>query len=1309
MEHAAGSFGGDDPLQPSQKQDLAALFAEARTRADLGVGVIWKPQSGSGVRPSAVYARGVWSLETAAFDIESVSRAQPCTRRPIEHLITSWNAEESKWISDEQAIRIAEQLVDRVGYEGHQAVFAVHRDTDSVHVHTAISTVNAQTLYAADRHNNWIRKDWALRELEIEHRLSHDHGLAVVRDAGLPTQRIEVATFAERRLWAKERGAAKERLEDQARSFVADSDGLEKPEDRRERIVSKIRQVLDRTEERGEKPLRADVFLAAAELAATIEPGAPEGSIRIRLMHRAEKERVQIRTSVDEFGDEHTRYAAWIPSEHVFDVPIAQLAPGPLDAGGYGGTKFEVAQQKKALSRRAWLADLGDVERSEREVEDLLSRDPGRVSRDIIASGDALFTAEDVDRWTCSRLSDSGPEWTDRVLREDSTIVVRSPDTEHALLTTRKQLDLETHVFECAGRMAKDTNPLFDRAKLNQAITDIEAEESEKKGKPFAFTAEQKAALDLLEYRFGTINGVAGAGKSSLMAAVRRYAELTGQPIAGFTTAQVAAERLKEASGIKSVNATRGLALEKARGKELVEANALIIVDEYSMTSLESAKEILDRIEARPRATVLYIGGGAQLGNIQAGDTHRVLAEAAKKHGQHRELTEVFRQSDDVAWMRDVVPKLDKAILEADAEGVRAGFEEFDKRGVIVYHADRKAEVAAKAADIVSAMRRGLRVIAPGCERIEAKYVNRAVRHALGHVGKGILYNLEGRKREFSPGDRIVFNRNQEFKLGVLNGYTGTVKSVALHQIVVELDSGRTLSVDPAKYPHLEWAYAVTTHKTQGLGDPVVVASITRSDDARSAFVALTRCEAELHVHSRLLPFDPARPAEERVRELLVHLSSDTSIRPKDDALLFESTAARFGGPDSQWAVAVRRAMRAESSPLRQAHQAEMQERFAERGVAVAKLLAENRQKIALAMKYPDLAKKEKRLASIAASERSAIEKLDRKFALEPFVTWCARNRKNVEHAAPFLERQAEKEDERLAQRAAREISKAPGMALVEQQRAEAQAIDEQIRQDKIEAANEAQREIHTRNLTIVRAACAPITDTKGDEYLAGRGLSKTGHNITSVRFAKNWPEGVTTNSGRTSPGHGPAVVFQFQNPAGTVVAAQGRYLDPPVFDGKAMKMWSVGAIGEGVFWTPGARESNVVGICEAPIDALSLAACGLPAIAMGGTQNQPPFLAEMLAGRKVVLALDNDAPGIDAAGKLEELLAQSQTTRLVLPPGIKGATVKDVNEALTRVPHALAYAVQAATARVGMKTEIEQTRQKLQHERGISRGGMSR
>jgi hypothetical protein len=121
---------------------------------------------------------------------------------------------------------------------------------------------------------------------------------------------------------------------------------------------------------------------------------------------------------------------------------------------------------------------------------DLLRADPGRVSRDLVASS-ATFTAEDVDRWTCARLSDGGPQWCDYVLRSDATIRARSLDTEHPMLTTAQHLDFEERVFANATRLSQTRDPLFDAGALERAIAEVQ------KAKRLTYSEEQRAGVAL--------------------------------------------------------------------------------------------------------------------------------------------------------------------------------------------------------------------------------------------------------------------------------------------------------------------------------------------------------------------------------------------------------------------------------------------------------------------------------------------------------------------------------------------------------------------------------------------------------------------------------------------------------------------------------------------------------------------------------------------------------------------------------------------------------------------------------------------
>jgi phage/plasmid primase-like uncharacterized protein len=161
-----------------------------------------------------------------------------------------------------------------------------------------------------------------------------------------------------------------------------------------------------------------------------------------------------------------------------------------------------------------------------------------------------------------------------------------------------------------------------------------------------------------------------------------------------------------------------------------------------------------------------------------------------------------------------------------------------------------------------------------------------------------------------------------------------------------------------------------------------------------------------------------------------------------------------------------------------------------------------------------------------------------------------------------------------------------------------------------------------------------------GAAYLEGRGVSLQVAAAARVRFAADW-------YGR------PAVVFPVQDEAGRLVAAEGRYIDAGT-----PKSRSAGPKGRGVFVaTPGALEAEGVTLCEGPITALSVAACGFAAVALCGHASAPAWLVRRLALRPVFLAFDYGEQGADTlARKLaRELAALGATPYRLTPPAGAG------------------------------------------------------
>lgn len=179
--------------------------------------------------------------------------------------------------------------------------------------------------------------------------------------------------------------------------------------------------------------------------------------------------------------------------------------------------------------------------------------------------------------------------------------------------------------------------------------------------------------------------------------------------------------------------------------------------------------------------------------------------------------------------------------------------------------------------------------------------------------------------------------------------------------------------------------------------------------------------------------------------------------------------------------------------------------------------------------------------------------------------------------------------------------------------------------------------------ITAAYARARPLAATAGAAYLAGRGIPLTLAEAAGLRL------------GVDRQGY-PAVLFPIRGESGATVALAARYIT----DDAPVRMRTLGPASAGVFAAPYTRPAPIA-ITEAPIDALSLGAAGLPAIALGGTKNRPSWLRRRLAERTVLLATDADAAGETAAHDLATWLSFGTRCRRLRP----SAGCKDWNEVL--------------------------------------------
>lgn len=162
-------------------------------------------------------------------------------------------------------------------------------------------------------------------------------------------------------------------------------------------------------------------------------------------------------------------------------------------------------------------------------------------------------------------------------------------------------------------------------------------------------------------------------------------------------------------------------------------------------------------------------------------------------------------------------------------------------------------------------------------------------------------------------------------------------------------------------------------------------------------------------------------------------------------------------------------------------------------------------------------------------------------------------------------------------------------------------------------------------------ANIAPLTDTPAADYLRSRGIDPALAGAVGTGYVDGWEHWRKDGGRWMRLGTTRRVVFPRVDRQGEVVAISARAIDTDFIE---PKIDTRGERANGVFATTGALVAEVLVITGAPIDALSLASAGLPAIALCGTSG-PDWLLQAAAFKTELLATDNDEAGDKAAHDL--------------------------------------------------------------------------
>lgn len=898
-----------------QNQAFADLMTQSRDRSDAGIGATWRPEGGDGRRPAAVFAEGFASLATADLEMEGWHAANGQTSEPVAHEVFSFPVADGH-VSDERVVAAVRAAYQHADLGDAPKIIAIHRDTAHVHAHVIRSRIDPRTLRAYDHTMLNTRLDRGCRSAEmLDGKLSHDRGLVVVRETAEGTKYLDHSTYEERKAWRRANRA--NRLAEIERRQYDDVAIYEGSFDRYvdANVEPRIRAALREFKDANEAPIAIDILNAAARRGARLEIIGSGGSATavLRNVSTAEFRQRQSATLRDYEASLSTMNGEQRDQALAeFRAQLAVALEHELQRIERDG---ELVPISAALQR-----ELGDLEayRDTSSAEEAFAQglrsDPSVVARHITRTS-ATFSRDDIDRYIAHRVSDPGDleHLTRYVINHDEQLVLLSPDVDGGVYTTREILATESALATVAGKLASTADQHFAAERLEASIREMEMERTTQlrsRGAvdEFRLSSQQRELIGRLQKRLVVCQGIAGAGKTTVMEVVRRYADATNRSVVGITLAQAAAERLENEAGFVSVNSALALMREKS-GVEVIPRNGIAVVDEASMIDSRTMHTLVALAEER-NATILAIGDRSQLSAIGAGNAFASLVKEAKAAETYSELTEIRRQRN--SWHRDAVYAMDEGIAHDDATRISHAVQLWQDSGALHIRDSKSSAIRDAASWYLQQCKSGTTLLVSS-DKDTARFLNEELRNQRG-LATGRTYTTDQGRRDLASGDRFIFRQNSK-QLRVWNGDTGTVHSLDRYLISIKLDRNDAIvSFDSRQYKSWDHGYATTIHAAQGASISAVGVIMDDSATAQLAHVATSRSRDKLAVFTSSRDFATPQCVAE-------HLAA--RIEVKTTTLNIGPIVASRGGVDTYVALNARSRLLSRENDLIAAYERE--------------------------------------------------------------------------------------------------------------------------------------------------------------------------------------------------------------------------------------------------------------------------------------------------------------------------------------------------------------------------------------------------
>ena len=481
----------------------------------------------------------------------------------------------------------------------------------------------------------------------------------------------------------------------------------------------------------------------------------------------------------------------------------------------------------------------------------------------------ATFTELDIERQLVKAVPDAAERAALRaeILARPEIVALHERGTGEfaGRYTTKAVREEEAALLSNAAAIARNTRPVAARhvaaAAVRRTLDD-----------------EQRAAFLKATGTDGlvVIEGIAGAGKSYSVEAIREAHERDGWRVIGLAPTNTVAEDMRRGGFRHGSTVHRELYLQdNARYDQAPAWNrrTCVVVDEAAMLDTRTFGRLMERA-ATAKAKVVLVGDDRQLASVERGGMFSAVKE---QHGS-AVISKVRRQADD--WQRAASEDFAGGRV---AEGLRA----YAEHDCLVW-TDSLDEARTRLLsdwDWDSREWPAVNRFVYASTNAEVNRLNqdiRDIRRRRGEVEEAAPVETTRGAFAIGVGDRLQFFGNDR-KAGFYNGTLGTVTTREGTAFAVETDSGRTVRFDSAEFKQFGLGYAGTVYRGQGKTQTEVSALYDNafSWNARTAYVGMTRHQETVQLY---VPTSLARDE--------LALGRQMGKRQHDEASLAYATAA---------------------------------------------------------------------------------------------------------------------------------------------------------------------------------------------------------------------------------------------------------------------------------------------------------------------------------------------------------------------------------------------------------------------------------